>query len=549
MAFSDFFKKKRNEDEDIDDTKNTKDTQNSDLDYDSQDPNADQTFDNPNVKTQQDFERERMEDIYKNMEDEQDIINTKKKPTKNLIILGVFSAIGIGLLVGTSFIVNNLSGKKQEPAQQIPPQEQVSDQSDLNVVGDANDETTNLANEAVDTETQEEIGTEEPTQTEQITEEEFQRSLNESDKQTGLSSAWDDVGNDPSTSTGNNADLNTYDPALAQAEREAQLQAQKEQEKAEKLKKARSSGLSFGKQENNPQTDNVTAQTGGVPNGAIANGRVDTSQIPAGTYTVNPDGSVTQVASNQPSPQNTQPQNYNPFAQTNPNITGRGQQGYGSVNTNPSSVISEQGRFTISAGNIIPVVLQSGIKTITSDMTIALVSQDVYDTKTGKHLLIPKGSRLIGEYSPYIDGANFRVITIWNRIIFPNGESINLAQFKGVDLQGYGGMKAQVNTHFWRKLGNVIMSTISAVAYNFADRLTIENGKVKLTKYTQVDENGEVVSENPATLGEVLRELQQGAEQKNSQIQTVLTIKTGTRFNVRVNSDLIFDKPYRPYHN
>lgn len=542
MAFGNFFKKKKNEDEDIDDVQ-TKDTQNSDTDYNSQDP------ENPDMKTEQDFERERMEDIYKNLEDEQEIINTKKKPTKNLIILGVFAGIGIALLAGTSLIINNLSGKKEQNTEQVPPQEQVSDQTDLNVVGDANDETTNLANEAIDETQTEEIGTEEPLQTEQMTEEEFQRSLNESDRQTGASSAWDDVGSDPYTSTGTTGDLSTYDPQVAQAEREAALQAQKEQEKAEKLKKARSSALSFGKQDAAPQTE--TAQNTGTTNGAVVNGRVDTSQVPAGTYTVNPDGSVTQVATNQQSGQNAQPQNqnYNPFTQTNPNITGRGQQGYGSVNTNPSNVIPEQGRFTVSAGNIIPVVLQSGIKTVTSDMTIAVVSQDVYDTKTGKYLLIPKGSRLIGEYSPYIDGANFRVITIWNRIIFPNGESINLAQFKGVDLQGYGGMKAQVNTHFWRKLGNVIMSTITAVAYNFADRLTIENGKVKLTKYTQVDENGEVVSENPATLGEVLRELQQGAEQKNSQIQTVLTIKTGTRFNVRVNSDLIFDKPYRPYHN
>lgn len=542
MAFGNFFKKKKNEDEDIDDVQ-TKDTQNSDTDYNSQDP------ENPDMKTEQDFERERMEDIYKNLEDEQEIINTKKKPTKNLIILGVFAGIGIALLAGTSLIINNLSGKKEQNTEQVPPQEQVSDQTDLNVVGDANDETTNLANEAIDETQTEEIGTEEPLQTEQMTEEEFQRSLNESDRQTGASSAWDDVGSDPYTSTGTTGDLSTYDPQLAQAEREAQIQAQKEQEKAEKLKKARSSALSFGKQDTTPQTE--TAQNTGTPNRTVVNGRVDTSQVPAGTYTVNPDGSVTQVATNQQSGQNAQPQNqnYNPFTQTNPNITGRGQQGYGSINTNPSNVIPEQGRFTVSAGNIIPVVLQSGIKTVTSDMTIAVVSQDVYDTKTGKYLLIPKGSRLIGEYSPYIDGANFRVITIWNRIIFPNGESINLAQFKGVDLQGYGGMKAQVNTHFWRKLGNVIMSTITAVAYNFADRLTIENGKVKLTKYTQVDENGEVVSENPATLGEVLRELQQGAEQKNSQIQTVLTIKTGTRFNVRVNSDLIFDKPYRPYHN
>ena len=202
----------------------------------------------------------------------------------------------------------------------------------------------------------------------------------------------------------------------------------------------------------------------------------------------------------------------------------------------------------LSAGQIIPAVLLSGIRTVTSDMAIAVVSSDVYDTRSGKHLLIPRGSKILGEYSPYIDGANFRVITIWNRVIFPNGDSLNLAQFKGVDLQGYGGMKAQVNTHFWKKLGNVVASTLTAVAYNFADRLTIENGKLKLNKYVQRNADGTTESDSPTTLGQVIQQIQSEASNKNSQIQTVLTIKSGARFNIRVNSDIILDSAYKPYY-
>ena len=295
-----------------------------------------------------------------------------------------------------------------------------------------------------------------------------------------------------------------------------------------------------------------------APTTAVSNGRVDPNQVPAGTYSVAPDGTVTQVAvgaggsagagGGGQAQANAQPQNTDPFRQTNPAITGRGAAGYGSVNTNSGSLTTQTTKYVLSAGQIIPAVLLSGIRTVTSDMAIAVVSSDVYDTRSGKHLIIPRGSKILGEYSPYIDGANFRVITIWNRIIFPNGDSLNLAQFKGVDLQGYGGMKAQVNTHFWKKLGNVVASTLTAVAYNFADRLTIENGKLKLNKYVQRNADGTTESDSPTTLGQVIQQIQSEASNKNSQIQTVLTIKSGARFNIRVNSDIILDSAYKPYY-
>lgn len=479
-------------------------------------------------------------------------ISRNKGISKNMIIMASLCAVGAIILFGARMLFN---GGKLQKEPQTPTDTNKIDVADDQPIGieDANGNTGDLLNEAEkQQQEQDATSTDTSTATEDggVSEEEFRKSLEQSDT---AGNEWDNVGSSPESFGGNNGsnDLSEAGGKLSTEDIRAAEEAEKKKKRDDKLAQARAGGMSF--MSNNQAADNTNNGTAGNNGGTItaSNGRVDPNQVPAGTYSVAPDGTVTQVSgggNGSGQSANPQQQNTDPFRQTNPAITGRGAAGYGSVNTNSGNLASQTSKYVLSAGQIIPATLLSGIRTITSDMAIAVVSSDVYDTRSGKHLLIPRGSKILGEYTPYIDGANFRVITIWNRIIFPNGDSLNLAQFKGVDLQGFGGMKSQVNTHFWKKLGNVVMSTLTAVAYNFADRLTIENGKVKLSKYQIKDENGQNTTDNPTTLGEVIQQIQNEAQNKNSQIQTVLTVKSGTRFNIRVNSDIILDSAYKPYY-
>ena len=541
MGFFDRFKKNKNEDEFSEETNynpENNSSENENISYESE-PQNDVPHNEEHLNNG-DFESE---------DGSNATISRNKGISKNMVIMGALCTVGAVILFGARMLFNG--GKiNKEPT---PTENNKIDIADDQPIGieDANGDTGDLLNEAEkQQQEQDATSTDTSTATEDggVSEEEFRKSLEQSDN---AGSQWDSVGSSPESFGGSGGDLSEAGSKLSAEDIRAAQEAEKKKKREDKLAQARSGGMSFMA---NQQAGDSNSSSGAGNNGTIAtsNGRVDPNQVPAGTYSVAPDGTVTQVSGggNGGGQQgaNAQQQNTDPFRQTNPAITGRGAAGYGSVNTNSGTLTSQNSKFVLSAGQIIPATLLSGIRTITSDMAIAVVSSDVYDTRSGKHLLIPRGSKILGEYTPYIDGANFRVITIWNRIIFPNGDSLNLAQFKGVDLQGYGGMKAQVNTHFWRKLGNVVMSTLTAVAYNFADRLTIEDGKVKLTKYQVKDENGQNTTDNPTTLGQVIQQIQNEAQNKNSQIQTVLTIKSGARFNIRVNSDIILDSAYKPYY-
>lgn len=349
-----------------------------------------------------------------------------------------------------------------------------------------------------------------------MTEEEFRQSLQEDTSTAPTSFDSIDSGNSVS-------DYSSY------GQSEQNIEDTKEKERSEKRQAKRDSAidvsLTGGESTSSNQTSNQN-NTNSQPQPAQ-------QQYQEGTYTVDANGNVTKL-----------PSNNNPFAQTNPNITGRGAAGYGSQTTNNHNVNYMQSPYVVSTGQIIPAVLDGGINSLYQGMARARVTKNVYDTKTGKYLLIPQGSVLIGEYSPFTDGANFRIITLWNRIIFPNGKSINLTQYTGTDLRGYAGMKAQVNTHFWKKLGNAVASTLTAITYSFADRLTIEDGKVKLMDYSTSTSSGSS-GDRPNTLGEVFSAIEQRASQKNQAIQTSLRVKEGTTFNVRINTDLILDTPYK----
>ena len=121
--------------------------------------------------------------------------------------------------------------------------------------------------------------------------------------------------------------------------------------------------------------------------------------------------------------------------------------------------------YEIRVGSIIPAVMVSGINSDLPGDIIAQVSQDIRDTKTGRFVLIPQGSKLIGRYDSHVAMGQERVMIAWYRLQFPDASTFDLDNMGAVDLAGYSGMHDQVNNPTWRLFKNAfLLSVIGAGA-------------------------------------------------------------------------------------
>ena len=104
--------------------------------------------------------------------------------------------------------------------------------------------------------------------------------------------------------------------------------------------------------------------------------------------------------------------------------------------------------YEIQAGTVIPGALVTGINSDLPGQIIGTVTQNIFDSVSGKYLLIPQGSRLLGRYSSVVGNGENRVLVAWQRLIMPNGESIVLDAMPGTNQEGQSGLHDRVNYHF-----------------------------------------------------------------------------------------------------
>lgn len=117
----------------------------------------------------------------------------------------------------------------------------------------------------------------------------------------------------------------------------------------------------------------------------------------------------------------------------------------------PDRVQEKASPYIVQAGTVIPGALITGIKSDLPGQVTAQVTEHVYDSPTGSHLLIPQGSRLIGQYDSQVAFGQSRVLLVWNRLIMPDGTSIVLERLQGTDPQGFSGLEDGVDYH-WGQL-------------------------------------------------------------------------------------------------
>ncbi len=194
------------------------------------------------------------------------------------------------------------------------------------------------------------------------------------------------------------------------------------------------------------------------------------------------------------------------------------------------------GPYEIKASWDIPAVLEQALNSDLPGEIKGLVRENVYDTATGKHLLIPQGSRLVGNYSSRISYGQSGIQVTWDRIIFPDGSSIVLEGMSGQDAKGMTGLRDKVDNHYGRLFGMGALTSLFAAA----GQLTVNRRNNVFTVPSPQELAGQAAAQNMAQIGAE-------ATRRNLYIQPKIKVDIGYRFNVRVNRDLLFDAPYRPY--
>lgn len=178
----------------------------------------------------------------------------------------------------------------------------------------------------------------------------------------------------------------------------------------------------------------------------------------------------------------------------------------------------------VQAGSIIPAALLTGIQSDLPGQITAQVTQNVYDSPTGRILLIPQGSRLIGEYDSEVSAGQSRVLLAWDRLIFPDGRSILLDRQPGADASGTAGIRDGVNYHWGNMLKAALVSTLLGVGTELAT--DSDDTLVQALRYGTQD-----------TINQTGRQV----VQRQISVPPTLTVRPGHVLRVIVTRDLVLE--------
>ena len=204
-----------------------------------------------------------------------------------------------------------------------------------------------------------------------------------------------------------------------------------------------------------------------------------------------------------------------------------------------SQVEAPASPYMIRAGFVIPAIMISGINSDLPGQVMAQVSQNVWDTTTGRFLLIPQGTRLIGAYSSDVAYGQERVLMAWQRLIFPDGKTFDIRAMPGADSAGYAGFTDQINNHWFRTISSaILMSGVIAAVDLSQDN---NNSSDSSDRQRAGDALSEALGQ---TLGQVLGQI----ISKNLNVAPTLEIRPGYRFNVIAVKDMTLPGPYQSFN-
>ncbi|MBZ9683917.1 TrbI/VirB10 family protein [Mesorhizobium sp. CO1-1-2] len=189
----------------------------------------------------------------------------------------------------------------------------------------------------------------------------------------------------------------------------------------------------------------------------------------------------------------------------------------------PEHLMKKASPYVVQAGTVIPAALITGIRSDLPGQTTAQVTENVYDSPTGTYLLIPQGSRLIGQYDSQIAFGQSRVMLVWTRLILPDGSSIVMERQQGADPSGFAGLEDDVDHHWGQMFRAAALSTLLGIGTSLGS------------------------SDNESDIAKAIRESAQDSATNIGQqivrhqlnVQPTLTVRPGFPVRVLVNRDLV----------
>jgi type IV secretion system protein TrbI len=194
----------------------------------------------------------------------------------------------------------------------------------------------------------------------------------------------------------------------------------------------------------------------------------------------------------------------------------------------PDRLTKPASPYVVQAGTVIPAALITGLRSDLPGQITAQVTEAVYDSPTGKFLLIPQGAKLIGQYDSSIAHGQRRVLLAWTRLIMPNGTSIVLERQPGADAAGYAGLEDEVDNHWDMLLKGAALSTLLSIGAE-AGTTGSESSLIQAIR-----RGG---SNSASQTGQLL-------VQRQLNVQPTLTIRPGFPVRVLVTRDLLL-APYK----
>lgn len=214
-----------------------------------------------------------------------------------------------------------------------------------------------------------------------------------------------------------------------------------------------------------------------------------------------------------------------------PNAQGRKAEFVGTLDphgpTNPHALAPAISPYTVSAGSVIAASLITGLRSDLPGLVTAQVTERVYDSATGRILLIPQGARLVGSYDSVVAFGQKRALLVWQRIILPDGSSMQIDNEPASDPSGYAGLQDKVDFHTWALLKGVALSTLLGVSSELA--LSGQSDLVQAIRMSTQD--------NISRAGDQIT-------QRNLGVQPTITIRPGAPVRLVVHRDLIL-APWR----
>ncbi|MGV7120795.1 TrbI/VirB10 family protein [Sphingopyxis sp. 550A] len=199
-----------------------------------------------------------------------------------------------------------------------------------------------------------------------------------------------------------------------------------------------------------------------------------------------------------------------------------------SGDVNPHRLTAPVSPWTLQAGSVIAASLMTGLNSDLPGLVTAQITENVHDSVTGRSLLIPQGSRLVGSYDSVVAFGQSRALVVWQRIILPDGSSIRIDNVPATDTQGYAGLSDKIDRHAWQLLKGVALSTLLGVGSQLSFGST-ESDLVRAIR--------ESAQQSGARAGDQL-------VTRNLNIQPTMRVRPGWPLRVIVHKDIVVGRPW-----